>query len=119
MSIRKRTCEPSSTALGLQLLGVQRAVAVERRAQQQLPARREHRRERAHEPLIVGHVLDRLQADDLVEQTERRAMVLELAQVERAKVDPRRAHQLGPAARVVLLAAENDAATTSLPQRAA
>jgi hypothetical protein len=49
-------------------------------------------------------VLDRLEADDLIEAAQRLAMLFELTQVKRAKVDRVDPQQLGPPARILLLA---------------
>jgi hypothetical protein len=72
--------------------------------EQQSAARLEHRGERSHQPDVVGEVLDRLQADDLVEGAQIGPVLLDLAQVDQAEVDTRDAELLGAPAGIVLLA---------------
>src|ERR1700733_7030411 len=68
-------------------LGIQRMVSIVRCAQQDLPSWLEHCGQRFHQALVVADMLDRLQADDLIERTKFVAVILDRAQVDDATVD--------------------------------
>src|ERR1035438_8682257 len=87
----------------LPVLSVQRPVAVKRRAQQDLASGLEHRSQGVNQTLVVGDMLDCLQADDLVKHAQCAAVILQLAQVNDAKIDAGYSEHVSSSARALLL----------------
>jgi hypothetical protein len=87
----------------LRVLRVKGPMAIEGGAQQDAASRCEHLGQRFDQALILEDVLDRLQADDLVERAELATAIAELTQIDLAKIYALHTQNVGSPARALLL----------------